>query len=199
VSHDAIIRTVCVVAAIILAAAPHGAQIRATAAVAAEAIRARAGTLTRVAAVVLLLVAAGFARVPTLPPRTQQVTVETPSVEWQSKVAGVATALARANPVERAIWASVWSKAADVVSAPEDTEVIFSDTRSLRGFTVLSLDIAWRRLAGKAPGEFPGLRDAVEKVLGEAVGFDVQLVTPELKRGYAEACRAIAWAGIGRG
>jgi len=199
VSHDAIIRTVCVVAAIVLAAAPHGAQLHAAAAVAAEAIRARAGALTRAAAVVLLLVAAGFARVPTLPTRTQQIAVETPSVEWQAKVAGVAAALARANPVERAIWASVWSKAADVVIAPDDTETLFSDTRSLRGFTVLSLDIAWRRLAGKAAGEFPGLRDAVERVLGEAVGLDVQVVTPELRRAYAEACRAIAWAGIGRG
>jgi len=151
------------------------------------------------AAVLLLVAAAVFARVPTLPISTSQITVETPSVEWQGKVAGVALALANANAVERAIWASVWTKAADVVIAPEGTETIFSDTRSLRGFTVLSLDIAWRRLGGKTPGEYPGLREAVEKILGDSIGMEIQVVTPEMRRVYADACRAIAWAGIGRG
>jgi hypothetical protein len=44
-----------------------------------------------------------------------------------------------------------------------------------------------------------GLREAVEKVIGEAIGLEVKPVTPELRRAYAEACKAIAWAGIGRG
>jgi hypothetical protein len=140
-------------------------------------------------------------KLPTLPASVPQATVsvETPSVEMQAKVAGVARALANLNPAERAVWASVWEKAAVVVSAPEGKEAVFTDTRSLRGFTVLSLDIAWRRLAGKQPGEFPGLREAVEKVLGETVGMDVKPVTAEIRKTYAEACRAIAWAGYGRG
>jgi hypothetical protein len=128
-----------------------------------------------------------------------KITVETPSVEMQTKVAGVARALAGANPVERAIWANVWEKAAIVVAAPEGKEAVFSDSRTLRGFTVLSLDIAWRRMAGVQPGTMPGLRDAVEAVMVDAVGLEVKPVDAEMKRRYAEACRAIAWAGIGRG
>jgi hypothetical protein len=103
------------------------------------------------------------------------------------------------SPAERMIWASVWEKAAVVVSAPEGKEAVFTDTRSLRGFTVLSLDIAWRRMAGRQPGDFPGLREGVEQALGGVVGLEVKPVTPELRKAYAEVCRAIAWAGIGRG
>lgn len=200
-TNDAIFRTVCVAAAVALAAASYWPQIRSAAASAAQAVRGRVGTLTQWAAVLLLLVAAMVGRLPTLPASVPQatVTVETPSVEMQAKVAGVASALAGANPAERAVWASVWEKAAVVVSAPEGKEAVFTDTRSLRGFTVLSLDIAWRRLAGKQPGEFPGLSAAVEKVLGETVGMDVKPVTAEIRREYAETCRAIAWAGIGGG
>jgi hypothetical protein len=200
-SNDAIFRTACVAAAVALAAAPYWPQIRSAAVRAAEAVSARAGTLTQWGAVLLLLAAAMLGKLPTLPASVPQanVTVETPSVEMQAKVAGVARALASLNPAERAVWASVWEKAGVVVSAPEGKEAVFSDTRSLRGFTVLSLDIAWRRLAGKQPGEFPGLREAVEKVLGETVGMDVQPVTAEIRKTFAEACRAIAWAGIGRG
>ena len=200
-SNDAIFRTACVAAAVALAAAPYWPQIRSAAASAAEAVRGRAGAVAQWCAVLLLLAAAILGKLPTLPTSVPQatVTVETPSVEMQAKVAGVARALASLNPAERAVWASVWEKAAVVVSAPEGTEAVFTDTRSLRGFTVLSLDIAWRRLAGKQPGEFPGLREAVEKVLGETVGMDVKPVTPDLRKAYAEGCRAIAWAGIGRG
>jgi hypothetical protein len=152
-------------------------------------------------AAVLLLLAAAFVRLPlpTLSLPSVTVTVETPSVEMQTKVADVAKALASAGAADRAIWASVWEKAAVVVAAPEGPEPVFSDTRSLRGFTVLSLDIAWRRLGGNPAGSHPGLREAVERVMGETVGLDVRPVDSELRKRYAEACRAIAWAGIGRG
>lgn len=122
------------------------------------------------------------------------------SDEMKTKVADVARALKAASPAERAIWASVWEKAAVVVAGDAvTTDVVFTDTRSLRGFTVLSLDIAWRRLGGVKPGQYPGLREGVEKAMGDIVGLDVKPVTPDLRRAYGEACRAIAWAGIGNG
>jgi hypothetical protein len=94
----------------------------------------------------------------------------------------------------------VWEKAAVVVAGDAvTTEVIFTDTRSLRGFTVLSLDIAWRRLGGVKAGQYPGLREAVEKAMTGVVGLDVKPVDADLRRAYGEACRAIAWAGIGNG
>jgi hypothetical protein len=118
----------------------------------------------------------------------------------KTKVADVAKALRSASPAERAIWASVWEKAAVVVAGDAvTTEVIFTDTRSLRGFTVLSLDIAWRRLGGVKAGQYPGLREAVEKAMTGVVGLDVKPVDADLRRAYGEACRAIAWAGYGNG
>jgi hypothetical protein len=120
--------------------------------------------------------------------------------DMKTKVADVARALKAASPAERAIWASVWEKAAVVVAGDAvTTDVVFTDTRSLRGFTVLSLDIAWRRLGGVKPGQYPGLREAVEKAMTGVVGLDVKPVDADLRRAYGEACRAIAWAGYGNG
>ena len=202
-NSDAIFRAACIAAAVAVGAWPYRDQIRFAAERAAEAIRARKHVIGQVL-VIGLLFAAGFGKLPTLPSLPVAVpsmpsTVETPSVEMQERVRGVAAALTAANPVDRAVWASVWEKAAVVVSSPESEPPIFTDTRSLRGFTVLSLDIAWRRLAGNPPGKYVGLREAVEKVMGEAIGLEVKPVTPELRRAYAEACRAIAWAGINKG
>jgi hypothetical protein len=135
---------------------------------------------------------------PSLPPVA--VTVTEPSPEMKTKVSPVIAALASASPVDRAVWAATWEKAALVVSGDAvQPEVAFTDTRSLRQFTVLALDISWRRLAGNKAGKYPGLREAVETVLGETVGKEVVPVTPELRRAYADAARAIAWAGINRG
>ena len=202
-SNDTLFRAACIAAAVAVGAWPYRGQIRFAAERAAEAIRARRNVIGQVL-VISLLFAAGFGKLPTLPSLPVAVpsmpsTVETPSVEMQERVRGVAAALTAANPVDRAVWASVWEKAAVVVSSPESDPVIFTDTRSLRGFTVLSLDIAWRRLAGNPPGKYVGLKDAVEQVMSQAIGLEVKPVTPELKRAYAEACRAIAWAGINKG
>lgn len=202
-SNDTLFRAACVAAAVAVGAWPYRAEIRFAAERAAEAVRAGQAWLIRLA-VIGLLFAAAWGKLPTLPALpasipSMPITVEVPTVEMQQKVAGVAKALATANPVDRAIWASVWEKAAVIVSAPESDPVVFTDTRSLRGFTVLSLDIAWRRLAGNPAGKYTGLREAVEKVMGEAIGLEVKPVTPELRKSYAEACRAIAWAGINKG
>lgn len=202
-TSDAIFRAACVAAAVAIGAWPYRQAIRSAAERAAEAVRSQWSVIGRVAVIVLLF-AAAWGKVPAIPALpvavpSLPITVEAPSVEMQAKVAGVAAAMTAANPVDRAIWASTWEKAAVVVSAPESDPPIFTDTRSLRGFTVLSLDIAWRRLAGNPPGKYVGLREAVEQVMGQAIGLEVRPVTPELKRAYAEACRAIAWAGIGKG
>lgn len=201
-SNDAIFRAACLAAAVAVGAWPHRQALRSAAERAAAAVAARQSVIARLVVVGLLLAAAvGRLQLPALPSAVPSlpITVEAPSVEMQAKVADVATALAGASDVDRAIWASVWNKAAVVVSAPDSEPAVFTDTRSLRGFTVLSLDIAWRRLAGHMPGKFVGLRDAVEKVMADAVGLEVKPVTPELRRAYSEACKAIAWAGVGRG
>lgn len=125
------------------------------------------------------------------------VTVTEPSPEMKTKVAPVAEALRSASPVDRAVWASVWEKAAIIVAGDAvSPEIAFTDTRSLRQFTVLALDIAWRRLGGNKAGKYTGLREAVESALGETVGSEVVPVTPDVRRAYSDAARAVAWAGI---
>lgn len=202
-NSDALFRAACIAAAVAVGAWPYRDQIRFAAERAAEAIRAKWSVIGRVA-VIGLLFAAAWGKLPTLPALplavpSLPITVEVPGVAMQEKVRGVQAALAMANPVDRAVWASVWEKAAVVVTCPEGEPPIFTDTRAMRGFTVLSLDIAWRRLAGNPPGKYVGLKEAVEKVMGEAIGLEVRPVTPELRKAYAEACRAIAWAGIHKG
>jgi hypothetical protein len=152
---------------------------------------------TRIVVAIVLGYVAAFG-VPSLPslPRVA-VSVTDPSPEMKAKVAPVAAALRSASPVDRAVWASTWEKAAIVVAGDAvTTEVAFTDTRALRQFTVLALDIAWRRLAGNQPGKYAGLREATEAVLLEVVGKEVVPVTPDMRRAYSDAAKAIAWAGI---
>jgi hypothetical protein len=155
---------------------------------------------TRIVVAIVLGYVAAFG-VPSLPslPRVA-VSVTDPSPEMKAKVAQVATALRSASPVDRAVWASTWEKAAIVVAGDAvTTEVAFTDTRALRQFTVLALDIAWRRLAGNQPGKYAGLREATEAVLLEVVGKEVVPVTPDMRRAYSDAAKAIAWAGVNGG
>jgi hypothetical protein len=152
-----------------------------------------------VVAFVLGYVAAfGVPSLPSLP--RAAVSVTDPSPEMKAKVAGIAAALRSASPVDRAVWASTWEKAAIVVAGDAvTTEIVFTDTRALRQFTVLALDIAWRRLAGNQPGKYVGLREATEAVLLEVVGKEVAPVTPDMRRAYSDAAKAIAWAGVNGG
>jgi hypothetical protein len=155
------------------------------------------GTRLAIAFVLGLIAAVG---VPQPKQAAPAFVIDGVSDDMKTKVADVARALKAASPAERAIWASVWEKAAVVVAGDAvTTEVVFTDTRSLRGFTVLSLDIAWRRLGGVKAGQYPGLREAVEKAMTGVVGLDVKPVDADLRRAYGEACRAIAWAGYGNG
>jgi hypothetical protein len=155
---------------------------------------------TRIVVAIVLGYVAAFG-VPSLPslPRVA-VSVTDPSPEMKAKVAPVAAALRSASPVDRAVWASTWEKAAVVVAGDAvTTEIVFTDTRSLRQFTVLALDIAWRRLAGNQPGKYSGLREATEAVLLDVVGKEVVPVTPDMRRAYSDAAKAIAWAGVNGG
>ena len=201
--NDESLRIAAVLAAAALLAAPYWAQIQAYAGRALEAAKEKAGLLARIAAAALI-VAAAWGKVPmpklALPSGVQTVKVETPSDAMQMTVKPVAAAMAGMNAVDRAIWADAWSKAALVVAGDVAAkEVAFTDTRSLRAFTALALDIAWRRIGKHAPGENEELRKAVEAVYASVMGDEEVPVTKDLRERYAEMARAIAWAGIGKG
>lgn len=201
-SDESVIRLAAVVAAVALLAAPYRDRVARWLSQAAEAAYAERATLGRIAAALLLIAAAwGKLPVPKLPAApTATVDVETPSVEMQQLVEPVAKALKSLPIGGRMLWAQTWNKAATVVAGDAvTTEVVFTDTRSLRMFTTLALDIAWRRIGQHAPGSVAGLREAVEAAYGQAVGTDVVPVTADVGSRYAAFAKAVAWAGVNGG
>jgi len=195
------IRIVAVALAAALLAAPYWAQIQAAARRALEAGVENAWTIARVAAAGLLIAAAwGKIPLPAMSQPSVTVTVETPSDAMQATVAPIAAVMKAANPVDRALWAQLWTKAAVVVAGDAvSTEVVFTDTKSLRAFTTLALELAWRRIGNNQPGKYAGLREATEKAFAEVLGLNEVPVTKEVRTRYAELCKAIAWAGVNGG
>lgn len=154
-----------------------------------------------IAALALAYVA--FMGVPSLPqpqPVDPPVAVEPPAPHMQARVKDVAAALAGASMVDRMVWAETWTKAALVVTGDATVNPpAFTDTKSLREFNKLALSIAWRRIAGNPPGKYAGLAEATEAAFAATLGLEVRPVTPDMRRDYADLCRALAWAGMNRG
>ena len=194
--NDHLFRLVAVALAAALLAAPYRQQIQALAYRAMEAVRAKAGLIGRIAAAGLLIAAAwGKVPLPTLPSVAPQVTVATPSDEMQRLVTPVAAALKGLPAADRALWASLWTRAGVVAAGDAVTaQTAFADTRALRDFTALSVDIGWRRIGKHAAGSQESLRAAVEAAYGSALGKDVVPVTSELRARYVEFANAVAWA-----
>ena len=201
-NDESVIRLAAVVAAVALLAAPYRDRIAVWLSTAAEACYAERSTLGRIAAALLLIAAAwGKVPMPRLPAAPAvTVDVETPSVEMQQLVKPVAEALKALPMGDRMLWAQTWTKAAVVVAGDAvTTEVVFTDTRSLRMFTTLALDIAWRRIGQHQPGSNEPLRKAVEASYGHAVGTDVVPVTADVRSRYTAFAKAVAWAGVNGG
>ena len=201
-NDESVIRFAAVVAAVALLAAPYWDKLAVWLSQAAEACYAERATLARIAAALLLIAAAWgqvpMPRMPAVPAVT--VDVETPSVEMQQLVKPVADAMKSMPAGDRMLWAQTWTKAGVVVAGDAvTTEVVFTDTRSLRAFTALALDIAWRRIGQHAPGSVTGLREAVEAAYGQAIGVDVVSVTADVRSRYAAFAKAVAWAGLNGG
>ena len=198
-SQDALLRTIAVVVAVALVAAPYRGLILQKLTEAATAASAYGADLARIAAA-LLIVAALWGKIP-LPQVPGIVDVPTvvvpePSAELQRLVAPVAQALAGLPADKRQLWAATWSKAAIVVEAEGTTSVpVFTDTPALRLFTTVAIDVAWRRLGDMPPGSVAGLKDAVETAMRSALGLDAVPVTSEMRGRYADVAKAIAWAG----
>lgn len=198
-SQDALLRTIAVVVAVALVAAPYRGLILQKLTEAATAASAYGADLARIAAA-LLIVAALWGKIP-LPQMPGIVDVPTvvvpePSAELQRLVAPVAQALAGLPADKRRLWAATWSKAAVVVEAEGTTSVpVFTDTPALRLFTTVAIDVAWRRLGDQAPGSVAGLKESVEAAMRSALGLEAVPVTSEMRGRYADVAKAIAWAG----
>ena len=136
---------------------------------------------------------------PTATLETATIKIQKPSAEMLQSVDDVQRILRTASPVDRTLWAEVWSKCGKIINGETTTEVIFSDTKSLRQFNVIALQIAFKRLGDMPKGKYAGLGEATERVFVEAIGLDVRPVTPELRKKFIETCDALAWCGAGRG
>jgi hypothetical protein len=201
VTNESLIRTAAVVAAAAFLAAPYRQQLVGWLSEAAKAAQAHGPLVGRFAAAVLLIAAAwGKVPLPRLPePAVPVVTVDTPSDSMQATVQPISQALKAAPIGDRMLWANLWSKAAAVVAGDElGTEVVITDTRALRLFTTLALDIGWRRIGDHKPGTYAGLRQAVEKAMGETLSLDARPVDAETRAKVVELYRAIAWAGMAK-
>jgi hypothetical protein len=202
VSHESLIRTAAVVAAAALLAAPYRQQIAGYLAKATEAATSNGPALGRIAAAALLIAAAwGKVPMPSLPstPAVPVITVDAPSPAMRATVQPIADALKAAPLGDRMLWANLWSKAATVVAGDElGTEVVLTDTRALRMFTTLALDIGWRRIGENKPGTYAGLRQAVEKAMGDTLSLDARPIDVETRAKVVELYKAIAWAGTAK-
>lgn len=202
-SDDTIFRTCAVVAAVALLLAPYWQQVSGYIAAATEAAKQHRGTLGRIAAAGLLIAAAwGKIPMPKLPaaPNAPAVTIETPTQAMQATVRPISEALATAPMGDRLLWANLWSKASTVIAGDElGTEVVITDTRALRLFTTLALDIGWRRIGEHKPGTYAGLRQAVEKAMADTLGLDAKPLDAETRAKVVELYRGIAWAGMAKG
>jgi len=176
--NESVFRIAAVALAAALLAAPYWAQIQALAYRAVEAVRSQAWLIGRIVAAGLLI-AAAWGKVPLM----------------QRLVTPVAAALKGLPTADRALWAALWTRAGVVAAGDAVTaQVAFADTRALRDFTALSVDIGWRRIGKHAPGSQESLRAAVEAAYGSALGKDVTPVTSELRGRYVEFANAVAWA-----
>jgi hypothetical protein len=202
VSHESLVRTAAVVAAAALLAAPYRQQIAGYVAKATEAAKSNGPALGRIAAAALLIAAAwGKVPMPSLPstPAVPVITVDAPSSAMRATVQPIADALKAAPLGDRMLWANLWSKAATVVAGDElGTEVVLTDTRALRMFTTLALDIGWRRIGENKPGTYAGLRQAVEKAMGDTLSLDARPIDVETRAKVVELYKAIAWAGTAK-
>ena len=147
-----------------------------------------------------VLLAIAICGVPSMPAPQADPAIETPDEAMRTVTNDVARILRVASPVDRALWAQVWSKVAITASGDSDSvEIVFSDTRGLRAFQIIALNIAWRRLAGNAAGKYAGLGEAVEKAFNDTLGKEVQAVTPAVRAKFVALANALAWCGINRG
>lgn len=191
---DDLLRVAAVVAAVAILAATYRQQAAAWVAQAWTRATPYRGLAARIAAAGLLI-AAAWGHLPSLP-QSSPVVIAKPTAEVMKAVAGVEAAMANVGPAGRAVWREAWAKAAVVVEADRasgETNV-FPKTSTLRSYTTLVLDIAWRRIGEHRPGSVAGLRGATEAAYAAVVGDADVPVTPEVREHYAALAAGMVWA-----
>lgn len=197
--NDTLLRAAAVLAAAAILAAPYWRQVWEFALVAGRAVAARQSDLGRVAiAGAIVAFAWGVVPLPAMNYTVPKVEVATPSDAMQRVVAPVGQALKSATAADKATWAALWVKAAKVVAHndPSDSEAKIANTAALRSILLVALDIGWRRIGDHRPGEYPGLREAVEGAMTKAIGDDQRDMDQQTTSAAEDLFNAIGWAGL---
>lgn len=152
----------------------------------------------RVAAVAMLLVA--VCGVPEIPRLSGPVAVQEPSQEMKDVVKPVVKVVSKMSPLDRVWLNSIYTGAANVVTADGLVEPqVIVTTEGLQAVHFAILKFIWNGMADNKPGEYEGLKEAIDGAITEAIGDTKRPMTPELRKKAAEVFEAIAWAGTGRG
>lgn len=200
-TSELLIRAASIVAAILVFAFPYRGAIIEFAKLAAELAAKNSADVLRLAASCgVIALGFGFIKLPSLPspnvPVVPQIVVPEPSAEMQRLVGPISASLGSLDPFSRDVWAATWMKASVVASSEVASSVpVLTDTPALRQFTMICIDIAWRRIEGHRPGSISGLREAVESAMKASLGLDEVPLTPHILSKYVEVAQAIAWAG----
>ena len=147
-----------------------------------------------------VLLAIAICGLPSILSVQDEATIETPDDAMRLVTDDVHRIMRQASDIDRALWAQVWAKVAVTAAGDSDSvEIVFSDSRALRAFQIIALNIAWKRLAGNQTGKYAGLGEACEKAFNDTLGKDVQPVTPAIRAKFVALANALAWCGINKG
>lgn len=152
-----------------------------------------------IVAVVILLFSWKGADVefPWPPARPAKVTSSRPGDDVMAWATPVRPILPKMIVSDRVYLANLYDAMAFVLSNDgERASPIIADTSKFAEFHAGTLGLAIRRAN---VGKYAGLGEAIDEVFMEAVGADVQPVTPEVRRKLIEACGALSWTmNVGR-
>lgn len=116
-------------------------------------------------------------------------------IAYQTLATPVRSALLGYPANEKALWRELWTQTGAVVASDTAAPVDFATTTALRELVIEMLTSGWVTLGGNARGQNPKLDAAVNELMLSIVGDKEIGVTPELRRQFVDACRALAWAG----
>jgi len=148
----------------------------------------------------VLLAVASFG-VPSLPkftgPKAEEI--KEPTQAMKVEVSPVTKIVSKMNAVDRLWLQNIYKNAAKVVAADGivDQPTITS-TGVLRAVHFAVIQFVWKGLAENSPGEYEGLREAVDGVFNDVIGDSQKTMTPELRAKTVEMFEALAWAGLGK-
>lgn len=153
-------------------------------------------------AIAAALVAVGVFGIPELPkpavPAHAVADIREPSESMKRIVAPIAKIATGMAEIDKFWIQQIYMNAARAVEADgRIKEPTILTTDGAREVHKATLVYVWKGMAQNSAGKYPGLQEAVEKAMAEAIGLDRKKLTAELRDVFVDALEAVAWAGGG--